>query len=67
MQLLEQYMQKTGDYHEANRLANQEADEMAEQQFGELRTQLSQIQHYKADGFSCISKGEPYHTMCVLD
>ena len=58
MQLLEQYMQKTGDYPEANRLANLEADQMAEQQFQELRKQLSQIQHYKADGFSCISKGE---------
>ena len=58
MQLLDQYMQKTGDYPEANRLANLEADQMAEQQFQELRKQLSQIQHYKADGFSCISKGE---------
>jgi transposase len=58
MQLLEQYMEKTGDYPEANRLANLEADKMAEQQFQELRKQLSQIQHYKADGFSCISKGQ---------
>ena len=58
MELLDKYMQKTGDYQEASRLANLEADQMAEQQFQELRTQLSQIQHYKADGFSCISKGE---------
>ncbi len=59
MELLEKYMQKIGDYPEANRLANLEADQMAEQQFQELRNQLSQIQHYKADGFSCISKGKP--------
>jgi GTP-binding protein EngB required for normal cell division len=58
MKLLEEYMEKTGDYNEASRLANQEADSMAEKQFDALRTQLSQIQHYKADGFSCISKGK---------
>jgi hypothetical protein len=58
MALLEQYMQKLNDYTEASRLANLEAEKMAEEQFGKLREQLSQIEHYKADGYCCISKGE---------
>jgi GTP-binding protein EngB required for normal cell division len=58
MSLLEEYMQKLNDYREASRLANEQADKMADEQFGKLRDQLSQIEHYKADGYCCISKGE---------
>lgn len=58
MQLLEEYMVKTNDYHESNRLANLEADRLAEEQFMALRDQLSRIKSYKADGYVCLSKGE---------
>ncbi|KAF2102894.1 hypothetical protein NA57DRAFT_9245, partial [Rhizodiscina lignyota] len=57
MSLLEEYMQKMDDYKEASRLANEQADKMANEQFGKLRNQLSQVEHYKADGYCCISKG----------
>jgi predicted GTPase len=57
MELLEQYMKQTNDYKEASRLATIEADKAADEQFDKLREQLSQIQHYKADGYCCISKG----------
>ncbi|TGJ76591.1 hypothetical protein E0Z10_g10867 [Xylaria hypoxylon] len=58
MELLETYMEKTGDYKEASRLATEEANEHAEKQFLQLRDQLSNLQHYKADGYSCISKDD---------
>jgi hypothetical protein len=58
MSLLEEYMQKFNDYNEASRLANEQAEKMANEQFEKLRDQLSQIEHYKADGYCCISKGE---------
>ena len=57
MELLEQYMKQMNDYKEASKLATIEADKAADEQFDKLREQLSQIQHYKADGFCCISKG----------
>ena len=58
MELLEKYMETTnGDYKEAVKLATAAADQLAEDQFGALRDQLSAIPHYKADGYSCISKG----------
>ena len=60
MELLEQYMKQMNDYKEASKLAAIEADKAAEEQFDKLREQLSQIQHYKADGYCCISKGEFY-------
>lgn len=56
MQLLEELMEKMDDYKEAKRLAEVKANEMADAQFAELRNQLSQIEHYKADGFCCLSK-----------
>ncbi len=55
--LLEKFMEKTGNYPESQRLANQEADGLAEEQFMKLRDELSQIKHYKADGFCCLSRG----------
>lgn len=58
MELLEEYMKQTNDYKEASKLAAIEADKAADDQFDKLREQLSQIQHYKADGYCCISKGE---------
>ncbi|KAI0191051.1 hypothetical protein F4808DRAFT_397969 [Astrocystis sublimbata] len=58
MELLEGHMERTGDYKEANRLATEEANEHAEQQFLVLRDQLSNLDHYKADGCSCISKDD---------
>lgn len=58
MQLLEQQMEKLNDYKQATRVATEEADKMAEEQFATLREQLSTIKHYKADGFCCLSKGE---------
>lgn len=57
MQLLEEYMQKSNDYKQASRLAAAEASRLADEQFMSLRDQLSQIEHYKADGYCCISKG----------
>ena len=58
MQLLEKLMDKTDDYKEAKRIAEEQANQMAEDQFAQLRNQLSQIEHYKADGFCCISKSQ---------
>lgn len=58
MQYLEELMEKTDDYKEAKRLAEEKANAVAEEQFAELRNQLSQIEHYKADGFCCLSKSE---------
>ncbi|KAI1353999.1 hypothetical protein F5Y01DRAFT_34828 [Xylaria sp. FL0043] len=58
MELLEAYMEKLGDYKEASRLATQEANEHAETQFLQLRDQLSNLEHYKADGYSCVSKDD---------
>ncbi|KAK7427816.1 hypothetical protein QQZ08_005754 [Neonectria magnoliae] len=58
MQLLEALMEKTDDYKEAKRIAEEQANKMADDQFAQLRTQLSQIEHYKADGFCCISKND---------
>ncbi|KAI1418825.1 hypothetical protein F5Y12DRAFT_721615 [Xylaria sp. FL1777] len=58
MELLESYMEKIGDYKEASRLATEEANEHAETQFLQLRDQLSVLEHYKADGYSCISKDD---------
>ena len=57
IQLLEKYMQKTGNYPESQQLANQDANSMAEEQFAALRDELSRIKHYKADGYCCLSKG----------
>lgn len=57
MQILEELMEKTNDFKEAKKLAEEQADELAEAQFAELRSQLSQIEHYKADGYCCLSKG----------
>ncbi len=57
IKLLESYMEKTGDYHESKRLAEEEANKLAEEQFLALRDELSQIKHYKADGYCCLSKG----------
>jgi hypothetical protein len=50
-------MEKTGDYRESKRLAEKEANQLAEEQFLALRDELSQIRHYKADGYCCLSKG----------
>ncbi|KAI1333041.1 hypothetical protein F5Y16DRAFT_354655 [Xylariaceae sp. FL0255] len=58
MELLEQYMQKTDNYKEASLWANMEANESADKQFVQLRDQLSTLDHYKADGFCCISKDD---------
>ena len=57
IQLLEKYMEKTGNYPESQRLANEEAGKMADDQFMSLRDELSKIKHYKADGYVCLSKG----------
>ncbi|RWA10958.1 hypothetical protein EKO27_g4158 [Xylaria grammica] len=58
MELLETLMEKTGDYKEASRLATEQANEYAEEQFLKLRDQLSNLEHYKADGYSCVSKDD---------
>lgn len=58
MQLLEEYMEKTNDYKESNRLANIEAEKAANETFLALRDQLAEIKSYKADGFVLISKSE---------
>lgn len=57
IKLLESYMEKTNDYLESKRLAEEEADKLAEEQFMSLRDELSRIKHYKADGYCCLSKG----------
>ncbi|KAH6892489.1 hypothetical protein B0T10DRAFT_438346 [Thelonectria olida] len=56
MQLVEELMEKTNDFKEAKKLAEEQANKMADDQFAELRNQLSQIEHYKADGYCCLSK-----------
>lgn len=53
-------MEETNDYKKAKELAKTEASAAAEEQFSNLRTQLSQIEHYRADGYCCISKGESF-------
>lgn len=58
MKLLEELMEKTNDYKEAKKLADEQANMMAQAQFDELRNQLSQIEHYKADGYCCLSKDD---------
>jgi GTPase SAR1 family protein len=60
MQLLEEYMQNDDDYKQASKRAAVEANRAADLQFLELKNQLSQIEHYKADGYCCISKGRSY-------
>lgn len=55
---LDQLMEKMDDYKEARKLAEAMANAKAEEQFAELRNQLSQIEHYKADGFCCLSKSK---------
>jgi GTP-binding protein EngB required for normal cell division len=55
---LDTLMEKMDDYKEAKKLAEASANAKAEEQFAELRSQLSQIEHYKADGFCCLSKSE---------
>lgn len=62
IQLLEKYMESTGNFPESQRLASVEADRMAEEQFMALRVELSQIKHYKADGYCCLSKGSSCHS-----
>lgn len=57
MKLLEQYMEKTNDFKESNRLATEEASKQADDQFMVLRDELSRLPHYKADGYCCLSKG----------
>lgn len=65
MQYLEEFMEKTNDYKEAKKLAETKANAVAEEQFAKLRSQLSQIEHYKADGFCCLSKGESPIRSCL--
>ncbi|KPA38251.1 hypothetical protein FLAG1_08911 [Fusarium langsethiae] len=55
---LDELMEKMDDYKEAKKIAEAKANEKAEEQFAELRNQLSQIDHYKADGFCCLSKND---------
>lgn len=57
MKLLEQYMEKTNDFKESNRLATADASKQADEQFMVLRDELSRLPHYKADGYCCLSKG----------
>ncbi|KAI1622333.1 hypothetical protein EDD37DRAFT_683031 [Exophiala viscosa] len=57
IQLLEKFMEENGNYSESSRLANDEANRLADEQFMALRDELSRIKHYKADGFCCVSKG----------
>ncbi|KEF53777.1 uncharacterized protein A1O9_10178 [Exophiala aquamarina CBS 119918] len=58
MKLLEQYMEKTNDFKESNRLATEEASQQADDQFMVLRDELSRLPHYKADGYCCLSKDD---------
>ncbi|RGP76694.1 hypothetical protein FLONG3_5134 [Fusarium longipes] len=55
---MDELFEKMGDYKEAKKLAEAKASAEAEEQFAELRNQLSQIEHYKADGFCCLSKND---------
>ncbi|ESU09914.1 hypothetical protein FGSG_12458 [Fusarium graminearum PH-1] len=55
---LDELMEKMDDYKQAKKIAEAKANEKAEEQFAELRNQLSQIDHYKADGFCCLSKND---------
>ncbi|RMZ79504.1 hypothetical protein DV737_g3360, partial [Chaetothyriales sp. CBS 132003] len=58
LELLEKYMESAGNFQEASKLAAETADKLAEEQFESLREQLSKIPHYKADGYSCISRDD---------
>ncbi|KAI5460809.1 hypothetical protein BGZ63DRAFT_425287 [Mariannaea sp. PMI_226] len=58
MQILEELMQTTHDFKEAKRLSEEHANKMANDQFALLRNQLSLIEHYKADGYCCLSKDD---------
>ncbi|KIX00191.1 uncharacterized protein Z518_10329 [Rhinocladiella mackenziei CBS 650.93] len=58
IKLLEKYMEQTNNYQESSRLANEEASKLADEQFMALRDELSQIKHYKADGYCCLSKDD---------
>ncbi|KAK4936879.1 hypothetical protein LTR10_022336 [Elasticomyces elasticus] len=58
IQLLEKFMEENGNYSESSRLANEEANRLADEQFMALRDELSRIKHYKADGFCCLSKDD---------
>ena len=58
IQLLEKYMEQTGNYPESQRLANEEAGRLADEQFMVLQKEFSLIKHYKADGYCCLSKGK---------
>lgn len=60
--LLENYMQKTNDYHESKSLAHAEASKLADEQFANLRGELGQIKWYKADGYVCLSRSQS--SMC---
>lgn len=57
VELLEKYMESTNDFQESKRLATEEAESGAEEQFMRLRDELAKVPHYKADGFVCLSKG----------
>lgn len=67
-QYLEELMEKMDDYQEAKKIAEQKANEQAMIQFDDLRNQLSQIEHYKADGYCCLSKSKfsSYPTLAPL-
>ncbi|ETN38794.1 uncharacterized protein HMPREF1541_06833 [Cyphellophora europaea CBS 101466] len=67
MELLEEYMKRTNDYKEASSLANAEANKAADDQFLELKEQLSRIEHYKADGYCCISKDDDTGVRTLLN
>jgi hypothetical protein len=58
MKLLEQYMEATNDYQESKRLAEEEANKSADEQFMVLRNELSTLKNYRADGYCCLSKGK---------
>ena len=66
MELLEAHMKKIDDYKEASKLAAHQANEAADDQFMKLKEQLSEIEHYKADGYCCISKGESFPSSFFL-
>lgn len=66
MPLLEKHMETMTNYQEASRLAQAEAEKMAQDQFLALKDQLSQIKAYKADGYVCLSKSEPDLTLKSL-
>ncbi|KAJ2990028.1 hypothetical protein NUW58_g3162 [Xylaria curta] len=57
LQLLEMYTELE-DRETAKHLATNEANGYAEKQFMQLQDQLSKLEHYKADGSSCVSKDD---------